>query len=436
MILAVLGIILLLVAITTLYVAAEFAVVSVRRSRVQQKAEEGDRLATRLLPYLKDAQSLDRYVATCQIGITLSSLVLGAYGQAALAPRLTPLLTSVGGMQVVAAQSAAAIIVLAVLTVVHMILGELVPKSLALQFPTRLALYTVLPMEGSMRLFSWFIKVLNGSGLAVLRVLGVKETGHHNIHSPDEIEYLIAESREGGLLAAEEHVRLRKALRLGVTTIEEVMVPRTRIQAISAQTPPDDVLKIALESPYTRLPVFEETIDQVVGYVHVQDMVRLEKGSKQLPLRPVLFVPAGLSVDRVLDRLRTERQHLALVSDEYGGTAGLVTVGDILDEILGGVADEFKPAEAGPEKLPDGRLRLPGSMRRDEAAMWVGAEWEGESTTVAGLVMEHLGRLPQAGEKVLIDQVPVEVEAMSGRMVTSVLAGPLELVAKEGEDDE
>jgi CBS domain containing-hemolysin-like protein len=434
MIVAVLGTILLLVAITTLYVAAEFAVVSVRRSRVQQKAEEGDRLATRLLPYLKDAQSLDRYVATCQIGITLSSLVLGAYGQAALAPRLTPLLSGLGGMQEATAQSTAAIVVLAVLTIVHMILGELVPKSLALQFPTQLALLTVLPMQVSMRSLSWFIKVLNGSGLWILRLLGVREAGHHAIHSPDEIEYLMAESREGGLLAADEHVRLRKALRLGVTSVEEVMVPRTRIRAIRADTTPEQVLKIALESPYTRLPVYEETIDQVAGYVHVQDMVRLEKGTK-LPLRPVLFVPAGLSVDRVLDRLRTERQHMALVSDEYGGTAGLVTVGDILDEILGGVADEFKPAEAGPEKLPDGRLRLPGSMRRDEAAMWVGAEWEGESATVAGLVMEHLGRLPHAGEKVLIEHVPVEVEAMNGRMVTSVLAGPLELERKD-EDDE
>ena len=139
MILAVFGIILLLVAITTLYVAAEFAAVSVRRSRIQQKAEEGDKLAGRLLPYLKDSASLDRYVATCQIGITLSSLILGAYGQAALAPRLTPLLRGLGGMQEATAQSTAAVTVLAVLTVVHMILGELVPKSLALQFPTRLA---------------------------------------------------------------------------------------------------------------------------------------------------------------------------------------------------------------------------------------------------------------------------------------------------------
>ena len=433
MILSVVVVILLLVGMTTLYVAAEFSAVSVRRSRIQQRAEEGNWLAQRMLPFIQDAASLDRYVATCQIGITISSLVLGAYGQARLAPLLVPYLERFGGMQGVAAQSTAAAVVLTALTVLAMILGELVPKSLALQFPTRLALFTVLPMEASAKLLSWFIGFLNGSGQAILRMLGISESGHRHIHAPDEIEYLIAESRDGGYLEPDEHDRLRKALRLGVTSVEQVMVPRTRIQAVAAGTPPEELVRIALASPYTRLPVYQDTLDQVVGYLHVQDIVRQEMGAGSIALRPVLYVPEGLSVDRVLERLRAERQHMALVSDEYGGTAGLVTVGDILDEILGGVADEFKPAEAGPERLPDGRLRFPGSMRRDEAAMWVGAEWEGESSTVAGLLMEHLGRLPRAGEKLVIEDVPVEVEAMNGRMVTSVLAGPF---AKPDDEDE
>jgi CBS domain containing-hemolysin-like protein len=434
MILFVLAVILLLVAVTTLYVAAEFAAVSVRRSRIQQRAEEGDRLAARLLHFIESGSALDRYVATSQVGITVSSLVLGAYGQASLAPRLTPYLSELGGMQEAAAQSTAAAVVLAGLTVLHMILGELVPKSLALQFPTRIALLTVLPMQVSMRVLSWFIAFLNGSGLAVLRALGIKESGHRHIHSPDEIEYLIAESREGGLLDPDEHDRLRKALRLGVTSVDEVMVPRTRIKAIPAGTPAEQVLQIALTSPYTRLPVYEGTIDHVVGYLHVQDMVRHELWKGEVPLRPVMFVPEGTRVDRVLERLRSERQHMALVSDEYGGTAGLVTVGDILDEILGGVADEFKPAEAAPEQLSDGRLRLPGSMRREEAAVLVGAEWEGESATVGGLLMEHLGRLPHPGEKTVIEDVEVEVEAMHGRMLTSVLVRPLEKT-EDGDDE-
>jgi putative hemolysin len=301
-------------------------------------------------------------------------------------------------MQEVAAQSASAIAILVVLTVSQMILGELVPKSLALQFPTPVALYTVLPMQWSIRLLSWFIAVLNGSGHAILRLLGVPHTGHVHIHTPEEIEYLIAESREGGLFEPDEHARLREALRLGVTSVNEVMVPRTGILGIRANAPFPEMLRIAEESPYTRLPVFEGTLDHVIGYVHVQDIVRgALTGGEPPPLRPILVLPEGMTLERLLERLRAERQHMALIADEYGGTAGLVTIGDILDEIMGGVADEFKPADPSPEELPDGRVRLPGSLRLHAAAELLGADWEGESSTVGGFVAERLGRVPASG---------------------------------------
>src|SRR5690606_30878133 len=238
-----------------------------------------------------------------------------------------------GGMQEAAAQSSAAVLVLSVLTTFQMILGELVPKSLALQFPTSVALYTVLPMQWSTRLLSWFIAVLNGSGLAVLRLLGVGHSGHVHIHAPDEIEYLIAESREGGLLEADEHARLRRALRLGAMTVGEVMVPRTSILGIEVGTPFDEVLRLAADSPYTRLPVYRDTLDHIVGYVHVQDVAREALGGARDPEpRRAVFIPESLTLDRVLERLRAERQHMALVSDEFGGTAGLVTMSDILQE--------------------------------------------------------------------------------------------------------
>jgi len=428
--LMVFAIILLLISINALYVAAEFAAVSVRRSRIQQKAEEGNALAARFLPYIADGHRLDRYIATCQIGITLSSLILGAYGQTALAPMLIPLFQGWGGMEVVAAQSAAALFILVVLTAGQMILGELVPKSLALQFPTPVSLYTVIPMQWSIRLLSWFIAVLNGSGLAILRLMGVPPSGHTHIHSPDEIEYLIAESRDGGLLEPREHARLKEALRLGVTTVNEVMVPRTEIFGIEMGTPFPEILRIAAESPFTRLPVYEGTIDQICGYFHVQDIARQAlDGDRKLPIHPVLVIPEELTLERVLERMRIERQHMGLVADEYGGIAGLVTIGDILDEVMGGVADEFKPAESGAEWLPDGRVRLTGWLRLQEAAEFVGADWEGESATVGGFVMERLGRLPAAGDELVIDQIRVQVEHMDGRAVASLLVGPLPISA-------
>jgi len=423
--LLILAVIMLLVLVNALYVAAEFAAVSVRRSQIQQQAEDGDRLARLLLPVLTDPHRLDRYIACCQIGITISSLVLGAYGQVALQPVLAPLFERFGGMQQVAAASAAATAVLLSLTAFQMILGELVPKSLALQFPSGVARFTVVPMRWSLRLLSWFIVVLNGSGTAILHLLGVRPTGHRHIHQPDEIDYLISESRKGGIFDAAEHERLRRALHLGVRRVEEIMVPRVHVHAVKADTPFEDVARLAAESPYTRLPVYEGSLDRIVGMVHMREIAihALDGGTDLRNLvRRIALIPPGLTADRVLERLREEKQYMAVVLDEYGGTAGLVTLGDLLDEIFGGLAAEFAPDEPLPERLPDGRVRLPGSMRLDEAEPWVGAIWEGESYTVGGLVLETLGRVPEAGESVDIEGIPVQVERV-GRTVESVLAG-------------
>jgi len=422
---AVLLVILLLILINAFYVAAEFGSVSVRRSRIQQRAEEGNWLAAHLLPYIANAHRLDRYIATSQIGITIASLVLGAYGQSRLAPVLTPLFAQLGGMGEAAAQSVAAVTVLLVLTVAQMILGELVPKALALQYPTQVSLYTFLPMQWSGKALSWFISLLNGTGQAIVRRFGINPGGHQHIHSPDEIEYLIAESREGGLIEPDEHARLRRALRLGALRVHEVMVPRTDIFALEAGTGFDAIVAAAADSPYTRLPVYDGTLDRVTGYIHVQDVARqaLDGGTEAL-VRPVLFIPESLSLDRVLERFRAERQHMAMVSDEFGGTAGLVTVSDILEEILGGVADEFKTGEPSAERMPDGRLRLAGSMRLEEAARLLGAGWVGEASTLGGFLMERLERLPRGGERLVIDGVVVDIEAMSGRGVASVVATP------------
>ncbi|MDQ3698126.1 MAG: hemolysin family protein, partial [Gemmatimonadota bacterium] len=387
------GIITLLILVNALYVAAEFAAVSVSRSRVQQRAEQGNALARQLMPVLENAAALDRYIAACQIGITLSSLVLGAYGQATLATALVPVFQGLGGMQEVAAQTTAAIVVLVGLTVFQMILGELVPKSLALQYPTAIALWTVVPMRWSLWLLSWFIALLNGSGIALLRLFGVREIGHRHIHSPDEIELLIAESREGGLLEPDEHRRLRKALQLGIRRVSEIMVPRTRIQALDVRVPAHEVLRVVTESPYTRLPIYEGTIDRIVGVVHVQDVAvragRADGGRFSLRdiARPVMLIPESMTAEQLLTRFREERRQIAVVADEFGGTAGLITVDDVLEEVMGDVADEFKTSEIEVEVLGDGRVRLSGDLRLEEAASLIGIDWDGEAATVGGWVV-------------------------------------------------
>jgi putative hemolysin len=431
------SVIIALILVNALYVAAEFSAVSVRRSRLQQKAEEGDRLAQRLLPIITDGAKLDRYIAACQIGITISSLVLGAYGQATLAIDLVPLFERFGGFQQATAQSVAAIVVLILLTTLQMVIGELVPKSIALQFPTPTARLTVWPLEWSMRLMRWLIAILNGSGVFLLRVIGMPATGHRHIHSPAEIDYLIAESRDGGALEPAESARLRHALRLGMRTAGEMMVPRPRIVGLDIEATWQELVELARRMPYSRLPVYEETLDQVVGVIHVRDVVRLHIGGGTQArtvrdlVRPVLVVPESMTADRLLERMRAENKSLAIVADEFGGTAGLITVGDMLDELLGKTADEFKLGDAMPERLADGRVRLPGMVRLDVAAPWVHVLWEADSYTVSGLVMERLGRLPIAGDRLTVDGVEIEVESMRGRVVESLVVTPLPSEARD-----
>ena len=423
-------VVLLLIAFTALYVAAEFSAVSVRRSRIRQKAEQGDGAARALLPVIETPASLDRYIAASQIGITLTSLIAGAYSQATLAPALVPVLQRAAGLSESAARSTASVAVLVVLTVVAMVLGELVPKSLALQFPTATALWTVRPMQWSLAFFSWFIGALNGSGALALRAMGVEPVGHRHIHSPEEIDLLIAESRDGGLLEPDEHRRLRRALQLGIRPARHLMVPRQRIAGVELSTPMEEVLRQVAESPFTRLPVYRGNIDHVVGLLHTRDLFtrQLEQpplASLEPLLRPILSVPDSVTADALLSRMREARTHQALVLDEYGGVSGLVTLDDVLTEVMGEVGDELKGAGPAPEKLPDGRVRLPGRMRLDEVEPWVGAHLDGESETVGGRVTEALGHVPAVGERVEIDGVEFEVEAVLNNAVTSVAAVPV-----------
>lgn len=424
-----------LIAFNGLYVAAEFAAVSVRRSRVRQLAEEGNRMARELLPTLESGQRLDSYIAACQVGITISSLVLGAYGQATLGQALVPAFERWGDVQVVAAQSTSAAVVLVALTTLQMVLGELVPKSVSLQYPTRMALLTVLPMRWSSRLLSWFVAILNGSGWAVLRLLGVEAAGHQHLHSPEEIRFLIAESREGGYLRPEEQRRLNRALGLTQRTARELMVPRTEVVAVALDMKFDEAVREISASPFTRFLVYGDSLDDVVGVVHAKDLTvaRLGGAGGERPgtptleslMRPILAVHEMVSVDRVLSLMRDQHSVMAVVVDDFGGTSGIITMEDILTELLGDIGDEFKRDDEAPRRLPDGRVRLPGRLPLYQSGRWVGVSWEGESDTVGGLVVEHLGRVPRSGERLVLDGVEVEVEAVEQYAVRSVVARPL-----------
>lgn len=420
-------IIVLLILFTALYVAAEFAAVSVRRSRLRRMAEDGHAVASRLLPIVEDAHALDRYIAASQVGITLSSLILGAYGQASLAPVLAPWLERFSIVDAAAAESTAAITVLLFLTTLSVVIGELVPKSLALQMPTETAIFTFYPMQWSLRIFSQSIALLNGSGVLLLKLMRVPATGHRHVHSPEEIELLIAESRDGGLLEPLEQVRLHRALRLGLRTARQLMVPRARLSAIDEATPSGEVLRVVAASPYSRLPVYRGAIDNIVGILHTKDVITKYVHGETLSiaslLRPIVRVVDTTPADRLLGFLKEKRSHQAIVVDANGAIVGLITLEDVVGELLGGVSDEFKPAQLRPIRLSDGRLRVPGMMRLDQASLLIGRDWRGASDSVGAFVVERLGRVPEPGDEVSIDGLPVEIEVVEGDSVMTIIVG-------------
>jgi CBS domain containing-hemolysin-like protein len=437
MVLAAILVIAALLVVNALYVAAEFAAVSVRRSRIHQLAEDGNPLAAWLLPIIESPAALDRYIAACQIGITISSLVLGAYAQATLAVWLAPYFVAFGGLQQVVAQSTSTIAVLLSLTVAQVVFAELVPKSLALQYPTQTSLYTLIPMIASQWIYRPFIKWLNGSGLLILRLLGAPPQAHRHIHSPDEIELLIAESRDGGLLEPDEHRRLQRALRLNLRQARQLMVPRKRIAALPIDMPLNEVVSVLTQSPYSRLPVYRDSIDNIVGILRTKDLVRWfvegRPGASLAELiRPIPTVHESVTADRVLKDLRERRSHQALVVDEFGGTAGLLTLADVLTELLGHVGDEFRSGQPATESLPDGRVRIPGEMGVDDAATLLGTTWETDASTVAGLVTEALGHIPAEGEAIVIGNFDFEVERVRDRIPQSVAVRRVVTVPSEG----
>lgn len=416
----------LLVFANAFYVASEFAIVSVRKTKIKQMAEEGNGSAYKLMPFLDDPHKLDDYISASQIGITLTSLILGAYGQAQLSDVLSPLFITYGGLGQLAAESASALIILLLLTAFQMIIAELVPKAIALQYSTQVALYTCVPMIWSLKLFKWSIYFLNGTANSILKAFKIEPAGHKHIHSPEEIEIIISESATGGALEADDHSRLYNALQLKLRTVKQLIVPRIHMLAIDITTPVDELIKVATQSPYNHIPVYSETIDNIVGIVHTKQMAKyyVEKGkidSIHQVLIPVMLVPESVKADKMLELFSKEEAQQAIVIDEFGGTVGLITLEDVLAEFMGEVGDEFKNDITKIEKFENGVMRIPGIMRLDEVEFLTGIQLKAKSETIGGFVSEHLGRLAELGEKIELENAEIEVEKLGKRSVSSVL---------------
>lgn len=417
----------LLVLINAFYVAAEFSTVSSRRSKLTQLASEGNSLANILLPIVREPRKLDTYIAACQIGITASSLVVGFYGQAQLTPVFVPYLTQYANLSPEVAQTITASGVLIFLTGLQVLLGELVPKSVAIQYPEKLAMYTAIPMRWSTILFKPLIWLFNGSGQLILRITGMTAIGEPvHIHKPQEIMMLFEESSAGGMLDDVERRLLLNSLQLRQLAVRQVMIPRNRMFAAPVVLNGDELLKLLAQSPYSRLPLYQDSIDEIVGIVHLKDLLCLHQQSDNQnvnkAMRPVLFVPETLSVDEVFSNLQNKHYHVAIVLDEYGGTAGMVTLEDLIEEIFGELQDEFDTDTIPPIRiLSENIVQIRGDMLISELNEIINLQLPCiDIDTIGGLVLSKLGRVPQKGEKVDLGEITCVVEEMDGHGVSSI----------------
>lgn len=449
-------VILLLVLLNGFFVAAEIAIVGVRPGRVEQLVEEGHKAAARVLHTVTSRPDQDQYIATAQLGITMASLALAMYGQPQIAhfvePYLAQLLASVSTLGPVwwlpdflaTALSGAAgsgssdalvtgagyVIALSLLAYLHIVLGEMAPKSLALTDSARVAMLLAGPMQVFRWILAYPVRILNGIGRLLLRLFRIPPVeGESRVLSQEELELIVTESAEGGLLQVEEEEMIRNIFDFGDRTVVQVLTPRRKVQAISADMSLEEILQIVVNSRHSRFPVYDGDLDHIVGILHIKDLVKqsLKNQSRfdlRLLLRAAPAIPEDYPVEALLAAFKRQRLHMAIVLDEFGGMIGVVTLEDLVEEIVGEVRDEFDLEKEPFVQIAPGIIEVAGEYLVDDLLddiVFLGnSEPLPEVETVGGLIVAKLGRPPVAGDEVAYNEgrVRMKVLAVDGRAVT------------------
>ncbi len=423
--------VLALVATNGFFAAAEFSLVAIRLSRVRQLVEQGDARARIVQQLLAD---LDRVVSGVQVGITLASLGLGALGELTLAGLVRPLFDWLPGSRAtVIAHGLSLALAFLMLTVMHVVLGELVPKSVSLQRAERVSLLVARPFSWFLHTFRWGIDLLDGAGRRVTRALGVAAPRSHTlVHSAEELQIQIQQAREHGLLAPGEESFIQRAMEMGKLQVREIMVPRPDMHLLRVEAPLEEVMKEFATTQRSRIPVYEGAVDHVLGFVHIKDMLwvllnrerRVEEGLQppefnlRHMLREILIVPESKSASELLAELRASRMGMAMVVDEFGSILGLVTLEDVLEQLVGEIHDEFDVIER-PLTLADGAMIFDASLNvRDlETQYNIVLPEDPAYATVGGFVLSQLGFIPRGGESFEYDGFRFTVVEMDRRRV-------------------
>jgi CBS domain containing-hemolysin-like protein len=415
-----------IVAANGFFVAAEYGLVTVRRTRMQELDAQGNKSARRVLRLLEVPP---RFISAIQLGVTLSSLGLGAIGEPVVSRLLRrPLDLLPASWHTSVATTISVIVAFTILSYFHVVMGEIVPKSFTLQHPERVALVAAGPINVFHAVFRPFIWVLVRSSAAVLRWFGVTaSSGITLVHSEEELKMLVTASREKGVLEEDEQAMLHKVFEFADKDAVDVMVPRPDVVAVPVGLPVPELLRLVLSHPFTRYPVYEGELDDIVGVLHVRDLFSAlhERGMQNVDVRSILrdaiMVPETKPLDELLAEFQRTSNHLAIVVDEYGSVEGLVTLEDLLEEIVGEIGDEFDLPDAGVRRIGRGRVRLVGSFPIDDFNERFGKHLPVDDYhTVGGFVFGELGRMPRVGDTVMFDGARFEVSAIDGPRIREV----------------
>ncbi len=423
-------VIIVLVLLNGLFVAAEFAIIGVRSTQLEQLVEEGNRQAAGVLAVVESRKEQDRYIATAQLGITIASLGLAMYGEPQIAHFLEPQIHNIWpSIPADTLHTIGYYIALGLLTYLHVVVGEMVPKSLALSDAAKMSLLLSRPMNGIKFLLSPFVWVLNTIGNGLLRLFRVPPAeGHERVLSSEEIELLVTESAEGGLINEEEQEMILNIFEFGDKVAEQVMTPRRKVEAVPHSITQERFIQFAVGSRHTRFPVYAEDRDHILGIVHLKDLMRHKMKSEgpfdiDLLIREVPAVPENYPIDRLLVAFKERKLHMSIVLDEFGGLAGIVTLEDLVEEVVGEVRDEFDLEKEPLVEISPGVIEVAGDyLVADFDEGFLGEEAAlPDVETVGGLVVTKLGRPPRVGDMVIYnDWVQMEVLAVDGRAVARV----------------
>ncbi|HLB43751.1 MAG TPA: hemolysin family protein [Candidatus Limnocylindrales bacterium] len=417
-------IIALLILINALFVAAEFALVRVRRTRIEQLVEEGSRGARRVERLVSQP---GRFLAVIQIGVTFVGFLSAAFAGVTIVDDLTRTLATIP-LIAPQAELIALLVVTSLVSLFTIVFGELVPKAIALAHAERLALIFAVPIDVIGRLLAPLVWLLTNTTSAITRVLGISEATQERV-TAEELMILVERGSEQGVIEAEEQQMIGAVLELGQQRVHEVMVPRIDIQALPSTAPLDEIVDTIIREGHSRIPVYEESIDNVIGILYAKDLLPfLAKGETpdiRAILRAPLFVPESISVDDLLHSLQRRKVHIAIVLDEYGGTAGLVTIEDLLEEIVGEIQDEYDVEEPMIEVISEDEARIDGRASIDDLADHFAIELDDtdreQYDTVGGLVYHRIGGVPVVGDTVEVQRLTLTVESTDGRRVGKVL---------------